>query len=144
MDFEKNQKLGQALSNQGGFWFELYSYKLNALSYIRFLKRFIRYRHRPIILIVDGHPSHRAKITAKFIRSVRGKLEMHFLPPYAPDLNPDEFVWNYMRILGCGRRPLVKNESLKKRVHSDLSDIKNDKRLCKSFFFAESVAYTAA
>jgi transposase len=133
-----------AVSDQGGFWFELYTGKLNAESYIGFLSRFMRYRKRPIILIVDGHPSHRAKIVIDYIRSLKGKLEMHLLPPYAPDLNPDEFVWNYVRLKGTGRRPLKRNESLKERVEKDLAIIRNDKRLCKSFFRAPSVAYTTA
>lgn len=133
-----------AVSEQGGFWFELYTGKFNAQRYIEFLSRFIRYAKRPIILIVDGHPSHRAKVVTEYICSLKGRLEMHFLPPYAPDLNPDEFVWNYVRIKGTGRIPLRKNESLKDRIAKDLARIKKNKRLCRSFFRAPSVAYTIA
>jgi transposase len=133
-----------AVSDQGGFWFELYSYKLNKDTFIEFLKRFLRHRRRPVILVVDGHPSHRAKATAKFIQSMKGRLEMFFLPPYAPDLNPDEFVWNHMRMKGCSRIPLKQNESLRNRVDTDLSKIKSNKSLCRSFFLADSVDYTTA
>lgn len=133
-----------AVSDQGGFWFELYNGKLNAESFIGFLKRFMRYRKRPITLIVDGHPSHHAKVVSKYIGSMKGRLEMYFIPPYAPDLNPDEFVWNYVRMKGTGRVPLRKNESLKERLEKDLTMIGKNKRLCKSFFYAPSVAYTTA
>jgi hypothetical protein len=58
----------------------------------------------------------------------------HFLPPYAPDLNPDEFVWNYLKGTGVAKKPLRKNESLKERVHADLDKLKQNQRLLRSFF----------
>jgi transposase len=82
-----------AVNELGAFWFEVYTGKLHAQAFIQFMKRFLRNRRRRIILVVDGHPSHRAKSVAKFIQETEGRLELHFLPPYAPDLNPDEFVW---------------------------------------------------
>jgi len=133
-----------AVSDQGGFWYELYTDRLNAQRFMEFLKRFMRHRRRPVVLILDGHPSHHAKVTAEYVQSLCGKLEMYFLPPYAPDLNPDEFVWNHMRIKGCGRNPLKRDESLKDRVDADLFKIGNNKKLCRSFFMARSVSYTTA
>ena len=72
---------------------------------------------------------------------MRGRLELHFLPPYAPDLNPDEFVWAHAKRNGTAKRPLRRNESLSRRVESDLAAIKKDKHLVRSFFRAKCVAY---
>jgi len=83
-----------AVNARGAFWSVTYDGKLNAESFVVFLKDFMRRRRNPVILIVDGHPSHRAKMVQHYIQSLKGRLELHFLPPYAPDLNPDEFVWN--------------------------------------------------
>jgi hypothetical protein len=33
----------------------------------------------------------------EYVASTNGKLELHYLPGYAPELNPDELVWNYMK-----------------------------------------------
>jgi len=68
-------------------------------------------------------------------------LELHFLPPYAPDLNPDEFVWQYAKTNGIAKKPLKKNESLKERVENDLADIKTKPKLVRSFFKAKIVFY---
>jgi transposase len=68
--------------------------------------------------------------------------EGYFLPPYAPDLNPDEFVWAHMKTNGLSKKPLRKNESLKERVAGDLAVIKGNRQLVRSFFGAASVAYT--
>ena len=88
-------------------------------------------------LVVDGHPSHRAKVVA----ACRGELELHLLPPYAPDLNPDEFVWQHAKTNGVAKKPLQRNESLKERVKGDLSAIKANPKLVRSFFGASSVVY---
>ena len=46
-------------------------------------------------------------------RSLGGQLELHPLPAYAPDLNPDEFVWSHMKTNGVSKKPLKQNESFK-------------------------------
>ncbi len=98
-------------------------------------------RRERVFLVVDGHPSHKAKLVQSYVQSLAGKLELHFLPPYAPDLNPDEFVWGYAKTNGVSKKPLHQNESLRERVESDLEAIKGNRSLIRSFFCAESVAY---
>lgn len=114
-----------AVSARGAFWYEVYSGRFNATRFLdEFLKSFMRGRRRPVILVVDGHPSHRAKMISAYVKQMKGRLEMHFLPGYAPELNPDEFVWNYVKNEGVSKKPLKRNESLRRRVESDLAGIK--------------------
>src|SRR3974390_3334672 len=130
-----------AVNASGAFWYDVYSGKFNAQLFITKLKVFIRNRRRPVFLVLDGHPAHRAKIVASYVQSLKGRLELHFLPGYAPDLNPDEFVWNHLRQNGVTKKPLKRNEKLKERVEKDLAEIKRSPRLVRSFFRAESVGY---
>jgi transposase len=130
-----------AVNAKGAFWYDLYSGKLNAARFVDFLRDFMKGRHKPVFLVVDGHPSHKAKKVQAYVQSLRGKLELHFLPPYAPDLNPDEFVWSHAKTNGVSKKPLGRNESLKRRVANDLEAIRQDKGLVKSFFCAVCVAY---
>ena len=92
-------------------------------------------------LVVDGHPSHRAKLVSEYVQSTRGRMELHFLPPNAPDLNPDEFVWQHTKTNGVARQPLRKGESLRQRVTQDLAKVKASRKLVRSFFGASRVAY---
>jgi transposase len=133
-----------AVSPLGAFWYKVFTGRLNGTLFLKFLKAFLKNRRRPIFLVLDRHPAHRAKLIANFIQQLGGRLELHFLPGYAPDLNPDEFVWNHMRHKGTAKRPLLRNESLRTRLEEDLSSIKRDRRLLRSFFNAPSVAYVIA
>ena len=130
-----------AVSAKGEFWSQVYTGGLNAGRFVEFLQDFRRGRRTKVFLVVDGHPSHRAKLVGEYIQSTRGTLELHFLPGYAPDLNPDEFVWQHAKTNGISKKPLRKNESLKRRVVEDLAAIRANPRLVRSFFHAPSVAY---
>lgn len=132
-----------AVSAKGGFWSKVYTGMFNAGRFIEFLKDFRRGGRGRVFLVVDGHPSHHAKSVRSYVESTRGMLELHFIPPYAPDLNPDEFVWQHAKTNGIAKKPLRKNESLKERVEKGLAAIKRDVALIKSFFHAPSVAYAA-
>jgi transposase len=131
-----------AVTASGAFWCQVYTERLNAQLFVVFLRDFMRGRSGPVYLVVDGHPTHKANAVKNLVKEMEGRLELYFLPPYAPDLNPDEFVWAYMKTNGVSKKPLRKNESLKERVLADLDQIKAKPELVKSFFGAKSVAYT--
>lgn len=130
-----------AVNARGEFWAVTYTGKLNAESFVVFLQNFMSSQSGKIFLVVDGHPAHKANAVKSYIQSLKGRLELHFLPPYAPDLNPDEFVWSYMKNNGVSKKPLKKNESLQSRIDQDLNGIKGNRKLVQSFFQAKSVAY---
>jgi len=69
---------------------------------------------------------------AKHVQSLKGRLELHFLPGYAPELTPDEFVRNHLKKEGVAKKPLRKNESLKSRVEQDLKAIGSRPDLVRS------------
>ena len=129
-----------AVNARGAFWAATYDGKLNAESFVLFLQNFMKGRQK-VFLVVDGHPSHTAKAAARYVERLGGRLELHRLPTYAPDLNPDEFVWSHMKTNGVSKKPLKQHESLRDRVEEDLVKIKADPRLVRSFFGAESVSY---
>lgn len=131
-----------AVTARGGFWYESYTERLNASRFVALLTHFMRGRKRPVFLVLDGHPAHSAKLVAQYVRRLAGRLELHFLPGYAPELNPDEFVWNHLKRQGVSKTPLRRDESLRSRVQSDLANIHSQPALVRSFFHAPSVAYT--
>jgi transposase len=129
-----------AVNATGAFWSQVYTGMLTAARFVEFLKDFRKGRGK-IFLVVDGHPSHKAKVVQDYVKNTRGMLELHFLPPYAPDLNPDEFVWQHAKTNGVAKKPLKRNESLKDRIINIMKQIKIAPSLIKSFFYAPTVAY---
>jgi len=130
-----------AVNAKGGFWCATYKGGMSAELFIAMLKALMRHRKKPVFLVLDSLPAHKAKIVQTYVASTKGKLELHFLPGYAPELNPDELVWNYLKRTGTAKRPLVAGESLHDRVDEELLQIRQNGALVRSFFKAEHVAY---
>jgi len=131
-----------AVNAKGAFWYNVYNGKLNAGLFIQFLCDFMKRRRKPVYMVLDSLPAHKAKSVKAYVTSLKGRLELHFLPTYAPDTNPDEFVWSHLKQNGTSKRPLRTDESLKARVTADLAAIQRNPYLVRSFFMAESVFYT--
>jgi DDE superfamily endonuclease len=85
--------------------------------------------------------AHKKAIVKQYVAQTEGRLTMHFLPGYAPDLNPDELVWSHAKRTGVARDPLRKGEKLRDRVDSQLHAVACDTALVQPFFKHPSVAY---
>lgn len=92
-------------------------------------------------MVVDAFPAHKTKPVKNYTQSAEWRLTLHFLPGYAPDLNPDELVWSHVKRTGVARTPLRKGERLREKIEAQLARIKDAPRLIRSFFKAPSVAY---
>jgi transposase len=130
-----------AVNARGGFWYCTYEGALDAELFITLLQQMMKHRRKPVHLVVDGLPAHKTRRVKDYVASTKGKLTLHFLPGYAPDLNPDELVWSHMKRTGFARTPLRKGEKLKDKVEHQLAVIKKLPELVRSFFLAPSVAY---
>jgi transposase len=130
-----------AISAKGAFWFATYAGGLTGERFVTVLRRLLRGRRKPLHLILDGLPAHKTKAVTQYVADLDGKLTLHYLPGYAPDLNPDELVWSYAKRTGNARRPLQKGEKLDERVTRQLAEIGRRPVLVRSFFKHPSVAY---
>ena len=130
-----------AVNAKGAFWFATYPGGLSGELFVELLKQLMYRRKKPLHLVVDGLPAHKKAVVKEYVAGTEGRLTLHFLPGYAPDLNPDELVWSHAKRTGVARRPLQKGEKLQERVHEQLQKIGNNRQLVRSFFKHPSVAY---
>lgn len=130
-----------AVNSKGAFWFVTYKGALNALRFVGFLKQLMKHRKKPLVLILDSLPAHKGPVVREYLDSLKGKLQLHYLPGYAPELNPDELVWSHMKRTGTAKKPLKAGEQLQPRIDIDLRAIQQNPKLVRSFFKAPSVAY---
>lgn len=130
-----------AINAKGAFWFATYEGGLSGELFVTLLKRLMFKRRKPVHLVIDGLPAHKKAIVKDYVASTNGKLTLHFLPGYAPDLNPDELVWSHVKRTGVARRPLRKGEELGPKIHEQLAKIGRNPTLVRSFFKHPSVSY---
>ena len=83
------------MNSRGAFWFCVYQGALNAELFIELLQQMMKGRKKPVHLVLDSLPAHKKTNVREYVQSTEGKLSLHFLPGYAPDLNPDELVWSH-------------------------------------------------
>jgi transposase len=88
-----------AISARGAMRFMATEQNIDAAVFVEFLKRLLSKAERPVFLIWDNCSVHRSKEVRTFEESTNGKLKLFFLPPFSPELNPDEHVWNCLKII---------------------------------------------
>lgn len=130
-----------AVSAKGLLRFMVVEGRVNATVFVEFLKRLLHNQERPVFLIVDNHPSHRAKLVAEFVASTDGKLRLFFLPAYSPELNPDESVWRHVKSHNLGRQLAKSKTDLKQLLLSCLRRLQRLPRLIRGFYYAPSLRY---
>jgi transposase len=79
------------------FYFKLFPNAIKAPQLIEFLTHLMRHVRRPVLVIWDGLPGHRSADVRDFVAAQRGRLALEFLPGYAPELNPVEYIWGYLK-----------------------------------------------
>jgi transposase len=130
-----------AVNSKGAFWYATYQGGLNAPLFVTLLKQMMRNRTKPVHLVVDGLPAHKTKLVKEYVDSTDGRLTIHVLPGYAPELNPDELVWSHVKRTGVSRTPLRKGEKLSEKIEMQLAAIKKLPSLVRAFFKTPTVAY---
>jgi transposase len=93
----QSMSAASAVNSKGAFWFATYEGGLSGELFVTLLKKLMFKRRKAVHLIVDGLPAHKKAVVKEYVASTQGKLTLHFLPGYAPDLNPDELVWSHVK-----------------------------------------------
>lgn len=132
-----------AVNAHGHFRFMTVEGRVNGTVFREFLKRLIDGMERKIFLIVDGHPSHKAKLVRQFIAGHSDRIELFFLPPYAPELNPDELAWAHIKSR-VAKATVQTMDQLKQQVDRTMRRLQKLPRIVAGFFRAPTCAYAAA
>jgi transposase len=123
-----------AVTAKGKLRFAAYEGSLNGLVFIDFCRRLLHDAAGPVFLVLDGHPVHRSKAVKAFAASTDGRLRLCFLPGYAPELNPDEWVWKHVKHDRIGRAGVTSPEDLKAKALAALHRLQRLPHLIQGFF----------
>jgi transposase len=126
---------------RGVLRFQVVEGSVGGTQFINFLKALIHDASRPIILIVDGAGFHRGQKVRDFVREHRARLRVFFLPPYSPELNPDEQAWNEIKENRLGKMIITGKRHLKDKISSELRSLQKRTERIQSFFQMKDTKY---
>ena len=110
-----------AISNKGRLQFSVFKQRFTAAVLIDFLARLVRQADgQKIILILDGHPVHRAKKVREWVAAHTEQIELQYLPGYSPELNPVELLNQDVKANAAGRRRPRSATELRDELHGYL------------------------
>jgi transposase len=132
-----------AISNRGKLRFVLYKDNMNAGKLIDFMRRLVRDSKKKVFLVLDNLRVHHAKKVMAWLEKHKGEIEVFYLPPYAPEYNPDELLNSDLK-RGISKRPSPRSEKeLEHNVRSHLKSVQLRPGKIQGFFGAKTTTYAA-
>jgi transposase len=132
-----------AVTNQGKLRWMVVDGAVNAPTFIRFLERLIRDARQKVFLILDRLKAHRARLTRDWLAEHRAEIEVHYLPPYSPELNPDEGVHADLKQAVPRRAPARGKQQLKRAAISHMRSLAKRPKRIRSIFQHRQFRYAA-
>lgn len=132
-----------AVNRKGKMRFMIESKRLNARVFCRFLHRLMIGATGKVFLIIDGHPMHKSGIVNRKVESYKGRLRLFLLPPYSPELNPDEGVWREVKTGHLGRVGFFSFTEMKSRTVGALRSLAKNPDKIRALFNTETTRYAA-
>ena len=134
-----------AISNQGVVRFMLYESSMNAKTLIKFLRALIESTPNKVFLILDNLRVHHAKKVKRWLSrpTIKQRLEVFFLPPYSPELNPDEYLNCDLKGMLHSGEAIRTVEGLKQKTRSCMRTLQCRPERVKSYFKSRHIQYAA-
>ena len=130
-----------AISSQGSVRFMVYQDAMNQQRLIRFMERLMRTSEQKVFLILDNLKVHHGKLAAAWLEKNKEKMEVFFLPPYAPEYNPDEYLNHALKIsVHSGQLPYTA-EDISHKIQSFMRRLQHHPSAVSSFFLHPSLSY---
>ena len=133
-----------AITNRGDLSFMVFKRRFVAGVFIQFLRRIVKQARQRVFLIIDRHPVHRSRKVQRWLAAHADAIRVFYLPPYSPDLNPDEMLNNDVKANAVGRRRAHNQKELMRNIREYLRRRRNAPDVVKRYFHAEPVRYAAA
>lgn len=134
-----------AIDAAGGMNFSTHVGSTTAETFVAFLKQLLDERSGRIHVVVDNLSIHTAARVTRFLKAdgVKGRMEIHYLPTYSPDLNPIEMMWAHTK-REVGQKIFKTMDEMHALIIRALKALKTAPELIKSFFRCKECCYTIA
>ena len=132
-----------SLTNRGKLRFMIYPGALDTAIFLTFLRRLIRDAPCKVFLIVDNLKVHHARAVTAWVQKHRDRIELFYLPAYAPEHNPEEFLNNDLKQTLTRRRTPKTKAAFKSGLTSYRRSLQRQPAKVRAFFQAPSIRYAA-
>ena len=133
-----------AVTNQGKVRFRFFDGTMNAMILIDFMRRLVNDAPRKVFLILDNLKVHHAKVVKAWLETHQDQIEVFYLPPYSPELNPDEYLNCDLKAGVHSGTPARSKEELKRKAKSHLHKLQKLPTRVAKYFEAQSIRYAGA
>jgi transposase len=140
---KENVSMVSAITNQGKVFWKLYGGSVNSERFLEFVKQLVKNKKNKIFLIVDNARTHHSGIIKGWIEKNRKRIEIFYLPPYSPDLNPDEHVNADVKQGVGSKQPKRTKAELEKATREHMLMLKKTPRRIVSYFGDTAIMYAA-
>jgi transposase len=106
---------------------------------VAFLQQLLRHLRGPVVLLWDAGTPHKGALVTAFLRR-HPRLQTHRFPGYAPELNPDEFVWCHLKRALANSVP-EDLPHLKRLLHPPLQRLRQSQRLLWACIYASDLPW---
>lgn len=137
-------KMVSAIGQRGQLCFQVHEGSMNAERFVEFCQCLVHGFDTPVFLVVDGSSVHKARIVTQYVASTQGRLELFFFPPYAPELNPDEWVNKNVKHDRIARAVPLTRDELTSIAIDALERLKKCPGIVRGFFGDPKLAYIHA
>lgn len=132
-----------SVTNAGTLRFMVLKKAIDAPTLIRFLRGLIRDAKRKVFLILDNLNVHKSKKVRAWVADHVDDIAIFYLPAYAPDLNPDEYLNGDLKLSVAKRAPARHRDELLRTASSHLRSLQRCPDRVKRFFHHPRVQYAA-
>jgi transposase len=132
-----------AVTNRGKLRWMIVDGAVNAPTFIRFLERLIREARCKVLLILDRLKVHRARLVQDWLAAHSAEIEVHYLPAYSPDLNPDEGVHADLKQAVSRKAPARSKQQLKRAAIGHMRSLSKRPKRIRPIFRHPQFRYAA-
>ena len=129
-----------AISKSGQLVFRLHQKRISSVEMIDFMAQLLKHhKNRHLVVVMDQATPHTSIKTKTFIHKQK-RLHVFYLPPYSPDFNPDEQVWNYLKHEELKSHQARTKDQLNALANSKLDSMSKNSVLLQGIFFRCHIA----
>lgn len=140
---KENVSMVSAITNQGKVFWKLHEGSIDSEKFKEFAERLVYGKKRKVFLVLDNAKTHHSKLLTEWVEKNNKRIELFYLPPYSPDLNPDEHINADVKYGVGSKTPKRTKEALREATEEHMNMLRATPKRIRSYFLDPAISYAA-